>query len=135
MEMNVFYYPLKSIDNEFLAVTVGDAKLAVGDEVALRDDSTYQQYEGLFVVATDTFRADDMPEGILDVLEVASTEEFLTGLSRTHKTGLPSDVTITLYRFSPEPVVIAEEAEETVEAPVVEEKTNGAKKRKFPGLG
>lgn len=102
-DIAVFYFPVQTLeDGEYLALNVGEAELEVGDMISLKDSTTRKEIHDLYVVAVDTFPANDLPEGILQDLNVKSEELFQTALHRSFKTALPADVLITLYRFSPD---------------------------------
>jgi hypothetical protein len=103
-EIAVFYYPIKELgEGEYLALTLNNPTyLEVGTEIDLLDHLTNDRVEGLRVVAGDTFPLDDLPEGILDVLDVPSVQTFVASLENIQGYTLPVDTQVTVYRLSDE---------------------------------
>jgi hypothetical protein len=94
-------FPVKYLGaGEFITLDAGEPFLKEGDKVKLLDKSTRREYESLYVVSTDTFQGDDLPEGFLETLDIANVVDFFAILRSSLKTYLPDDVQLTVYRLS-----------------------------------
>lgn len=90
-------------DGDLIVVSPGASVLEAGEAVDLFEGPTRREYRDRIVVAVDSFRINDMPEGMLDLVGQRSAADFLRHLSGAHKTMFPADVMVTVYRLTSPP--------------------------------
>jgi hypothetical protein len=89
--------PTVTVDGLTAALVVGGSEAGLGNRVQVETPTGKRQY---WVAGSDTLPLPQVPDAVLQLFGQCSREATHDLLCRHYGTGLPLDVTVTLYTFS-----------------------------------